>query len=679
MSQAVGGFILAAGEGRRLRPATLVCPKALVPFCGVPLLELIAARLHALHPSALGLNVCTQADRVAESAIRCGERLGFTPRISREDHLLDTGGGIREGAARMPGCEHVLVHNVDTIMDFDLRLLIDRHLRTGAAATLLLIPGRGPRTVDLDEQGRVREFRKPRGQGRYTFAGVHILRRDLLDYLPDRSACSIIEAYERAFEAGLDVQGLPVGDEDYWADLGTARTYIRAHGEILDCPLRHDPALRTAQGEQARRRNALEQAGVLCTGALGLGGDIDVAPGSQLHNAVLWDGTRLARPLLYADGIFTGSATAPPRDPDADRLPDPRLLRALDLSGDPESTVRGSSAGCRPALRPGGQSCGASQAPSGAGNAWELIPLQKQGSGRRYCRLADGTRSWVWCAYEPERRENAGFAAIADFLAGIGVRVPEVVLHLPDTFELVSRDLGQHDLQHLPRARQPDYLHKVARQIARLHVLGEKAVRLEELPLQRGFTKGLYDWERDYFRQHILETLLGRPELWGPAAREHCELRTRLLLAPAVPIHRDLQSANIMIVDNEPYLIDFQGMRMGCAAYDLAALLYDPYQCFPKTIRDEVWDDYCAAVRELEGIPPERTLLHDAAVQRLLQALGAYGKLWQVDGLHWYQPFIESGLTMLRAAAQEAPHLPGFEQLAKETLQALPDKGLAGP
>ena len=42
------GFVLAAGEGRRMRPATLVCPKALLPFCGVPLLELAVAELRAL-------------------------------------------------------------------------------------------------------------------------------------------------------------------------------------------------------------------------------------------------------------------------------------------------------------------------------------------------------------------------------------------------------------------------------------------------------------------------------------------------------------------------------------------------------------------------------------------------------------------------------------------------------
>jgi len=56
----ISGFILAAGEGRRLRPATLTRPKALVPFCGVPLLELAASQLSALGLQAMAVNVSYQ-------------------------------------------------------------------------------------------------------------------------------------------------------------------------------------------------------------------------------------------------------------------------------------------------------------------------------------------------------------------------------------------------------------------------------------------------------------------------------------------------------------------------------------------------------------------------------------------------------------------------------------------
>ena len=65
----ISGFILAGGEGRRLRPATLTRPKALVPFCGVPLLELAASCLHEAGLDKVVVNASYQGDRDRKSVV----------------------------------------------------------------------------------------------------------------------------------------------------------------------------------------------------------------------------------------------------------------------------------------------------------------------------------------------------------------------------------------------------------------------------------------------------------------------------------------------------------------------------------------------------------------------------------------------------------------------------------
>jgi aminoglycoside/choline kinase family phosphotransferase len=354
---------------------------------------------------------------------------------------------------------------------------------------------------------------------------------------------------------------------------------------------------------------------------------------------VLWDYTRLPRPLLYADGIFVGDDVQAPKPVDDARLPDRRVYISLGI--EPEKS--------------------------------ELEPLAKQGSGRKYLRIKSGDRSWVWCAYNPERRENAGFAAISDFLCRLGVRVPDVTLHLADTFELVSSDLGQSDINQVAGQMKEHLLFEVVEQVALLHVRGDQAARLEELPMQKGFTKGLYDWERDYFRNNMLDRCLQAPELWVDAASEYCDLRSVLLREPLVPIHRDLQSANVKVLDGRVYLIDFQGMRLGSAAYDLGSLLYDPYQCYSLELRSSVWRRYCRKVHDFNGTPPQSSVLYAAAYQRLLQALGAFGKLWLKDGLEWYKQFIVPGFRMLVEAAREADRYPGLLEMARKGL-ALAEK-----
>lgn len=628
------GFILAAGEGIRLRPATLARPKALVPFCGVPLLELAGSALHEAGLQNFIANAYYQGDRVYESCQQLMSKHGWNIKVSVESKLLNQGGGLRQGIKLAPDAEHFLVHNVDIIMDYDLKQLIKTHLENDADVTALLVPNKGPLTVSLDVNGKIIRFRDDK-QGAYTFSGIHIFKRHVLDFLdPNSETPDIIDAYQKALDAGLNVQPLLVSPNVYWSDIGTPREYIRAHGDVADCSLEHHTLLRTAQAEQAKRRFGLELKGVACTGALGLGKEINVPAGSQLHNAVLWDYTCLPRPLLYADGIFVGNDVQPPKPVDDARKPDPRIFATLRI--DPKDAT--------------------------------LVPLKKQGSGRKYERLTCGDKSWVWCAYNPERRENAGFAAISDFLFRLGIPVPEVKLHLADTFELVSRDLGQNDINLVASQLHEHYLNQVVAQVAKLHVLGDKAVRLEELPLQKGFTKGLYDWERDYFKDNMLDSCLNAPELWSDAAKDYCDLRRMLLSQPLVPIHRDLQSANIKILDGQVYLIDFQGMRLGCAAYDLASLLYDPYQCYSKQLRTTIWREYCRCVRSHNGEPPSTNVLYSAACQRLMQALGAFGKLWLKDNLESYRQYVIPGFKMLVQAAEEADMFPGILAMAQKGL-----------
>ena len=617
----VTGFILAAGEGRRLRPATMIRPKALIPFCGVPLLELTVARLTELPVTGIVVNAWHHAEQVAAACTELSTRLKWPICVSREAALQDTGGGLRDGLRLAPDADLFLVHNADVVLDFDLRELLAAHQRRQADATVLLVPGRGPRTVNLSPEGRITAFRQPATPDQLTFSGVYLIHRRVLDLLPATDPCSIIPALEEALRQGLRIYGIATGDA-FWSDLGRPADYIRAHGEVADRGLRHSPRLREAVAEQARRRAALERQGVRCTGALGLGDDLRIPAGAHLHNAVIWDHTSLPRPVLYADSIFTDGKTAG-RPVEAGRRPDPRIAACLDANPD----------------------------------TLTLEPLRKQGSGRMYARLrAPGDRSWIWCAYSPERRENAAFTALAEFLDRLGINIPSILLHLGDAGELVTLDLGSHDLLSVETPWQIEtYLRDVLRQAARLHVLGDRAARLEELPLQAGFTKGLYDWERDYFREHILGRLLGRPDLWTPAvATAWCDLRNRLLEQPQVPVHRDLQSANIMVFNGKPYMIDFQGMRLGCAAYDVASLLFDPYKAHPSLRRRALWNFYQQQVRELGGAPTPPEIFHAAAVQRLLQALGAYGKLWLNDGLDWYRPYVIPALNLLQEAAGAA-------------------------
>ena len=107
----------------------------------------------------------------------------------------------------------------------------------------------------------------------------------------------------------------------------------------------------------------------------------------------------------------------------------------------------------------------------------------------------------------------------------------------------------------------------------------------EKLHLQPGFDESLYLWEQNYCLENCLGLYFQIPAAAMKRLREHpafIDLAKRLASYRRVLIHRDLQSQNIIVWDEQAYLIDFQGLRPGLPQYDLASLLYDPYVNLPR-------------------------------------------------------------------------------------------------
>jgi aminoglycoside/choline kinase family phosphotransferase len=116
-------------------------------------------------------------------------------------------------------------------------------------------------------------------------------------------------------------------------------------------------------------------------------------------------------------------------------------------------------------------------------------------------------------------------------------------------------------------------------------------------------------------------------------------------------VHRDFQSTNILYSGDDrskPWIIDYQGLRTGPAAYDIASLLFDPYVPMDWTDRSLIVD-----IATAEDGAPSREVVLLAAVQRLCQALGAFCRLCAL-GQTRFEKFIAPALEMLHRLAHEA-------------------------
>ena len=142
-------------------------------------------------------------------------------------------------------------------------------------------------------------------------------------------------------------------------------------------------------------------------------------------------------------------------------------------------------------------------------------------------------------------------------------------------------------------------------------------------------------------------------------------IKTTLLKQPLVLLHRDFQSQNIMINEEKITLIDFQGMRLGCAFYDVASLLLDPYVSLPQELISDLLQLYLRTNPSDEHLQ----LFYTAGCQRLMQALGAFGFLSIKRNKPEYTQYFKPAAQRLHLCAKKLG-MENLQSIAKQIEQA---------
>ena len=181
--------------------------------------------------------------------------------------------------------------------------------------------------------------------------------------------------------------------------------------------------------------------------------------------------------------------------------------------------------------------------------------------------------------------------------------------------------------------------------------------------LSESFGPAIWKWERELFEKYSLHEHFSI-QMPDAAARQLESVGESLEREGKALVHRDFQSSNILWKDSAFSFIDFQGMRLGPAVYDLASFVYDPYVRIPERHRDALILHYS----RLAGRPEIVSVLPFAAVQRLIQCLGAYGRLASV-GQKQFGRYIMPALENLLDAADKA-NLDAVGALAEDLIAA---------
>jgi aminoglycoside/choline kinase family phosphotransferase len=241
-------------------------------------------------------------------------------------------------------------------------------------------------------------------------------------------------------------------------------------------------------------------------------------------------------------------------------------------------------------------------------------------------------------------------------------------------------DLGETDLwsfRKTPWETRRTLYQKTLAIVHRLHSFPKDSFPSGRVRLMEEFDPDLYRWERDYFRDHFVRDVCGIK--LGTSFERELEaelsvLADRLTGTMCCLVHRDLQSQNVMIRDEEPFLIDFQGMRFGSPFYDLGSLLCDPYAIFSNGEQNDLLSYYYELAKRDMDWDIFQNHFWEASTQRLMQALGAYGFLGLKKGLKTFLEHTPAGIQNLQYAASQAATLPRLRELSTECRRAIERK-----
>lgn len=268
-------------------------------------------------------------------------------------------------------------------------------------------------------------------------------------------------------------------------------------------------------------------------------------------------------------------------------------------------------------------------------NMESITELLASGSNRRYYRLVSKNRTLIGVEGTSVDENNA-FIQLAKHFYSKGLPVPRFIAQSLDGLYYLQDDLGDTLLfDYIAEGRktgvfceaEKEMLRKTMRMLPQIQVKGADGLDFSVCYPQPVFNERSILWDLNYFKYCFLKST-GLEFQENELEDDFVKLSNILLCSNTNTfMYRDFQSRNVMIKDDEPYFIDFQGGRRGPLYYDVASFLWQAKAKYSDELREDLLTEYLNALTALLPIDTLefRKHLHHFVLFRTLQVLGAYG------------------------------------------------------
>jgi aminoglycoside/choline kinase family phosphotransferase len=311
----------------------------------------------------------------------------------------------------------------------------------------------------------------------------------------------------------------------------------------------------------------------------------------------------------------------------------------------------------------------------------EVTALPRSGSDRKYFRIREGEKSVIG-AYNANHEENEAFIGFTKHFISIGLPVPEIYGYQPENYIYYLQDLGDtnlytwlHQRTDISDFRNETKLlyRKIIDKLILFQTRGIDGLNLDLCYPHRSFDRQSMMWDMNYFKYMLLK-LLAVPFNERNLEHDFNNLCDFLLeTGQEYFLYRDFQTANVMVIGDDPWFIDYQGGRKGAAQYDIASLLYDAKIPMSEENREELLeyyiDRFCHVAKEDRN--KFRGYYSGFCMIRIMQALGAFGFRGLYEQKPTFTDSIVPGVRLLLQLSDSAKDHVSLPELFR-TVKAIP-------
>lgn len=334
-------FIMAAGEGTRLRPLTYIRPKPLVPLGNKPIIYRIISLLKTNGITDIIINLHYKGERIKEF-LGNGKDLGVDIIFSEEETLLGTAGGVKKMEESLT--DTFVVISGDIATDINIREMITFHKKKDSLFTLAVSIVDDPTkygVVSLNSDGKIQRFlEKPSRDKVFSplvNAGIYVIEKEVLKEIPENTFYDFgKQLLPLLLEKNAPLYGYL--SSAYWKDIGNISDYKKVHSDLGDGKLQiphygelFTDNVRIGIGTEVNKANFFGNVfignnvyldeGVTIVGPTFIGDNVRIEKNVRIEESIIWDdvyieesstvirsiigdNSRVLRESYLVDGVF---------------------------------------------------------------------------------------------------------------------------------------------------------------------------------------------------------------------------------------------------------------------------------------------------------------------------------------------------------------------------------------